>query len=258
MLGFVVFAIAGYSAMASEIGIPSDSKFSKANPCHQAASPSTSPFPDPNRIPPGHDDVTLVTDKVPLTPENVIKAYRMGIFPWIDRGRTASWYVLEKRGVLKFKDLHLSRSLRRTLRQNRFRITFDEAFEKVIRGCAETNRPHEQGTWISPRFINVYTQLHKMGYAHSAEAWMGDELVGGVYGVLIDGVFSGESMFHLVDDASKVALVELVKHLTSRGLEWMDTQTVTAVPEALGAIHVARPYYNLMLEEAHKMPDRKF
>lgn len=149
--------------------------------------------------------------------------------------------------------LHVSRSLRRTLRQEKFRVTRDTAFAAVIGACAAVRRP---GGWIVPEFVAAYTALHRAGHAHSVECWSGDALVGGVYGVSVGGLFAGESMFHEASDASKVALVRLHDHLVSRGYGLFDIQMVTEVTGSLGACEIPRREYLRRLKEVVDRPVR--
>ena len=211
-----------------------------------AAKPADAVFPDPRTA----DAEGLVTEKLPLTPANIRTAYRAGIFPWTDLGETAGWYSPEQRGVLDFAELHVSKSLARFRRKSGLRVTFDSAFEQVIRACSLAERGEE--TWISEKFIQAYTRLHAEGHAHSVEVWSGDKLVGGLYGVFLDGVFNGESMFHAAPNAGKIALLELAERLTSKGLAWMDLQMVTDIMASFGAKYIPRDDYLKRLEEAHK------
>ncbi len=174
-----------------------------------------------------------------LSVERLLLAYRSGIFPWSVRPIT--WWSPDPRGILEFEQLHVSRSLNRTLRRAPFAITRDQAFGDVIRGCAAA--PREDRTWISPEFIAAYTRLHHAGHAHSVECWLHGELVGGVYGVAVGGLFAGESMFHRVSDASKVALVHLLRHLREAGFTLFDLQMVTPATARLGASEISRADY---------------
>lgn len=198
--------------------------------------PRAALFPDPRTA----DEDDLVTTHVPLTPETMLEAYRVGLFPWWDEGEKAGWYSPKKRGVLDLDELHVSKSLAKLYRQKKYQITIDRAFEAVLRACATVPRPDEEGTWISDRFIATYLELHRRGFAHSVEVWDGDRLVGGLYGVAAHGIFSGESMFHYVSNASKLALVALVDHLRSRGYRWIDTQMVTNILKEMGAKEMDR------------------
>ena len=159
-----------------------------------------------------------------------------------------SWYSPDPRGIIPLEAFHVPSRLRRVVRHAPFRIEVDGAFEDVIRACAEAERdPNDMGTWISEEIIESYCTLHKLGHAHSIEAWADDRLVGGLYGVALGGAFFGESMFHRATDASKVALVALVDRLRGRGFTLLDTQWVTDHLQQFGAIEIPRPEYLQML-----------
>ena len=192
-------------------------------------------------------DVVSLGD--PLTVENVREAYRKGIFPWYMKGIPLPWHCPEKRAILEFDELHIPRSLQRARNTNEFGFTIDKAFDRVIEECARTPRKHEKGTWITTEFLRVYTELHIEGMAHSAEAWAGNELVGGIYGVDAGGVFCGESMFYKRPNASKLALLHLIDHLRSRGSTWLDVQVMTPHIEALGAKEIERKEFLKKLHE---------
>lgn len=193
-------------------------------------------FPDPRTASP-EGIVAIGGD---LHPESVIAAYRQGIFPWPVEKLPLLWFCPAERGVLEFAALHLPRSLRRARRTVPYTFTIDRDFAGVIRGCAETPRPNQHGTWITPAVIAAYSRLHGMGVAHSVEAWADGQLVGGAYGVDVDGAFAAESMFYRLPNASKLALLHLVGHLRGRGLEWIDVQTLTPHMARLGAELVPR------------------
>jgi leucyl/phenylalanyl-tRNA--protein transferase len=176
-----------------------------------------------------------------LDPEWLIDAYRHGIFPWpVDD--TLAWWSPDPRAVLELDDLKISRRLARTLRSDRFTVSCDRAFAEVIAACAEAPRG-DGGTWITPEMTAAYCRLHDMGVAHSIEAWCGEELVGGVYGLAFGGFFAGESMFYHVTDASKVALVRLVQHLRTRGFVLFDLQLLNDHTERLGGSEIPRGDY---------------
>ncbi len=181
-----------------------------------------------------------------LTNELLLAAYSSGVFPMGDPDGEIYWYSPDPRCVLEFDRFHVSRSLRQTVRQDRFEIRIDTAFERVIDQCAR----RREGTWISPGIRQAYCRLHRAGHAHSVEAWRGDELAGGLYGVAIGGAFFGESMFHLERDASKVALVVLMDRLSRRGFVLVDTQWSTPHLQRFGAIEIARDAYLERLDEA--------
>src|SRR5215213_3438677 len=193
-------------------------------------------FPDPRHATP-EGIVAIGGD---LQPENVMEAYRRGIFPWPIEGLPLVWFSPRERAILEFTDLHIPRSLRREIGRTSLRFSIDANFGAVIRACASTPRAGETGTWITHDIIRSYTELHRRGHVHSVEAWEGDTLVGGLYGVEADGAFAGESMFYLRPNASKLALLFLIEHLGSRGLDWMDIQMLTPHMELLGAKLITR------------------
>jgi leucyl/phenylalanyl-tRNA--protein transferase len=184
-----------------------------------------------------------------LSPEWLLTAYKSGLFPW--SGRPVTWWSPDPRAILPFENLHISRSLARFIKKNPFRISIDTAFERVMRECGERRKG---GTWITEELIVAYTNLHRTGNAHSLECWLGDDLVGGIYGVSIGGYFSAESMFHRVDNASKVALVELVKRLKERGFQLLDIQMVTPITERMGGITISRDEFLKRLKQAIQKP----
>jgi len=184
-----------------------------------------------------------------LSIPRLLLAYRSGLFPWT--ADPVTWWSPEPRGIIELDQLHISRSLARALRKGVFVITVDRAFREVITACAETRRP---GGWISPEFIAAYTALHQAGHAHSVECWQAGQLVGGVYGVTVGGLFAGESMFHRATDASKVALCHLVQRLKQGGFTLFDTQMVTTVTRQLGAVEISRTEYLRRLAEAVARP----
>ncbi|MCK6556246.1 leucyl/phenylalanyl-tRNA--protein transferase [Candidatus Binatia bacterium] len=193
-------------------------------------------FPDPRDASP-EGIVAMGGD---LHPESLVLAYREGIFPWPVDGLPLLWFSPPERGVLEFDGLHVPRSLARARRRSSLRFTIDRAFPAVIRACAGTARPDQGGTWITPAMEAAYGRLHRLGVAHSVEAWAGDELVGGVYGVDVDGAFAAESMFYRRPDASKLALLFLIGHLRGRGLDWLDIQVMTPHLARLGARTITR------------------
>lgn len=211
-------------------------------------------FPDPSTASP--DGIVAIGGD--LHPESLLLAYRQGIFPWPVPGLPMLWFCPEERGILEFADLHISRSLRRERRRMRLRFTIDAAFPDVIRGCAETPRPGQSGTWITREIAVAYTRLHRMGIAHSVEAWDGERLVGGVYGVDVDGAFAAESMFYRQPNASKLALLYLIDHLRSRGLDWLDVQVLTPHLARLGARAVPRDVFLRKLQSTRARGLRLF
>ena len=179
-----------------------------------------------------------------LSPEYLLDAYRHGIFPWPmgDIDEPPLWWSLDPRAIIELDSLHVSRRLRRTCRSGKFTVTSDRAFAEVIRGCASGHGRRGE-TWITPRMIEAYTRMFELGHAHSVEAWEGERLAGGLYGLAIDGLFAAESMFYRVSDASKVALVRLVEHLTGQGYRLLDIQELTSHTRRMGAIEIPRREY---------------
>ena len=162
-----------------------------------------------------------------LTPRRLVAGYRRGIFPWYAAGQPILWHSPDPRFVLADGKLHVPRSLQKTLRQGTFVLVADRAFERVVEACAETPRPGQDGTWITPEMRAAYGALHQLGIAHSVEAWQGPELVGGLYGVSLGSVFFGESMFSHAPDASKAAFVTLARALFAAGCRLIDCQVET-------------------------------
>jgi len=186
-----------------------------------------------------------------LTPEVLVRAYAAGIFPMSESRHDPSifWVDPQVRGILPLNDFHISRSLKKTVRKRPFKVTFDKDFRAVIEACAETPRP-DQGTWINDQIIDAYTELHDLGLAHSVECRKDDTLVGGLYGVSLNGAFCGESMFSHTTDASKVALVHLVARLRLNKMRLLDTQFVTDHLKGFGAIEIPARDYLISLEKA--------
>jgi leucyl/phenylalanyl-tRNA--protein transferase len=186
-----------------------------------------------------------------ITPEVLLRAYACGIFPMAESADdpTLFWVEPEMRGVIPLDGFRVSSRLARTVRSDVFTATVDRAFKAVIAGCAAP-QPGREGTWINKRIRNLYAGLHEMGHAHSVEVWSDDDLVGGLYGVSLGRAFFGESMFHRVRDASKVALVHLVARLIAGGFELLDTQYVTEHLRGFGAIEIPRRRYTALLDRA--------
>ena len=178
-------------------------------------------------------------------------AYRQGIFPWPHTGLPLLWFNPDPRAVLHFEELHVPERLARRRRKLALRFTIDHAFDTVIEACRLSPRPGQEGTWITPKIVAAFKALHQAGDAHSVEAWDEDgQLVAGLYGVTAGGVFSGESMFHMVSDASKLCVLFLVEHLQARGATWLDIQTMTPHFQLLGAKEISRREYLAQLAEA--------
>ena len=193
-------------------------------------------FPDPRAA----DAEGLVAVGGDLSVPRLLRAYEQGIFPWFNEDNPELWWSPDPRAVLLPENLHVSRSMARCLRRGQFEITWDHAFAEVMRCCA-TGR--EDGTWIVPSMIAAYTELHRAGHAHSLEVWDGRRLVGGIYGVHRGGLFAGESMFHRATNASKVALIELVRRLARVGIELIDVQLMTDHLASMGAVEWRREEY---------------
>lgn len=185
-----------------------------------------------------------------LSPERLLLAYSSGIFPWFGPGDPLLWWSPEPRALLEFPHLHISRSLAKALRQQRYEISFDQAFSEVMLACAEVRLHTGEGTWIGPEMQAAYGELHRRGYAHSVECWQGGELVGGLYGLAIGRGFFGESMFHRRTDASKVAFVQLARLLAAGGFAFLDCQLPTPHLTSLGAREIPRAEFLLRLSAA--------
>jgi leucyl/phenylalanyl-tRNA--protein transferase len=196
-----------------------------------------------------------------LSAERLLQAYRNGIFPWFSEGQPILWWSTDPRMVLFTEDFRISLSLKKTLKKihhstlsnGRWQVRFDHAFEEVMRACAAP-RKGEAGTWISEEIISGYGELHRLGYAHSSELWLDNELVGGAYGVSIGNMFYGESMFTRVTDASKIALAYLVHFLKSHGVSMIDCQQQTEHLASLGARPIARTEFISRLRQAIDAP----
>lgn len=187
-----------------------------------------------------------------LDVRQLLSAYARGIFP-MDHGGKVYWYDPDPRAIIPLDAFHVPRSLQRTLRKGLFEVRRDTAFTEVMAACARP-APGREHTWISEAFITAYSELHRLGYAHSVETWQDGRLVGGLYGVAIRGLFAGESMFSRERDASKVALVNLVQHLRWRGFTLLDTQFMTEHLRQFGAIEIPRREYQRRLATALRAP----
>ena len=204
-------------------------------------------FPDP-RFARG-DIVAFGED---LRVETLRDAYRHGIFPWPHDEMPMPWFSPRRRTIIVFDELHVGRTLRKAQKRADFTFTIDRAFADVIRECASTPRPDQEGTWIGPSIVQAYTRFHEAGDAHSVEVWRGDQLVGGLYGIDAGGLFTGESMFYRETDASKLALLFLIDHLRERGATWLDCQVMTPHMEAIGARQITRARFLDMLAAAQE------
>ncbi len=189
---------------------------------------------------------------VVIDPDLLIEGYRLGVFPMATEDDSIEWFSPDPRAILPLETFHVPHALRRVLRRKIFQTTLDRAFPEVIQACA-----NREDTWINREIIESYIRLHELGHAHSVEAWKEGKLAGGLYGVAVGGAFFGESMFHYVTDASKVALVALVEHLRARRFVLLDTQWLTPHLQQFGAIEIPRNHYLRLLRRAVDLP-RKF
>jgi leucyl/phenylalanyl-tRNA--protein transferase len=193
-----------------------------------------------------------------LQPERLLEGYRHGIFPWYSGDQPILWWSPDPRTVLLPDKLHISRSLKRSLRPGLVSVTLDRCFRDVMHHCAGPRPQYpDGGTWITPEMLEAYTRLHELGYAHSVETWKDGQLVGGLYGVALGGVFFAESMFTRVSDASKVALVSLVRQLQAWGFRLMDCQQSSPHVMALGAEAIPRREFLDHLTAALILPERR-
>jgi leucyl/phenylalanyl-tRNA--protein transferase len=210
-------------------------------------------FPPPDRA----ERSGLLAVGGDLRPERLLLAYSMGIFPWYDEDMPILWHSPDPRAVLLPGDLHVPRSLAKTMRKQPFELRLDSAFAEVIAACARAYRPGQGGTWITEDMQNAYIRLHEMGFAHSAEAWRDGELVGGLYGVSLGTIYYGESMFAAAPDASKAAFVALVRQLTRWGFSLIDCQQKTEHLTRFGAVMWRRKKFQEALAAGLEQPTRK-
>jgi leucyl/phenylalanyl-tRNA--protein transferase len=192
-----------------------------------------------------------------LSSYRLLEAYRLGIFPWYSDDQPILWWSPDPRFLLQLEDFHISRSLRKTLRQGIFRVTIDRAFDEVIAACAAVPRTGQNGTWITSEMQEAYINLHGLGYAHSVETWFEEKLAGGIYGVSLGKAFFGESMFHRKTNASKVALATLVEKLKSWNFHFLDAQMTTEHMMSLGAREVSRRIFLKQLHLALEHPNKR-
>jgi leucyl/phenylalanyl-tRNA---protein transferase len=184
-----------------------------------------------------------------LSPRRLLEAYRQGIFPWFSEEEPILWWSPDPRFVLLPENLNVSRSMRQFIKKDIVRITYDRAFPAVIAACQKP-RPQRESTWITAEMQAAYIQLHESGFAHSVEVWQADVLVGGLYGVSLGRCFFGESMFSSISNASKAALIDLVRRLGTLGFSLVDCQVYTAHLESLGARHIPRSEFMVLLNKA--------
>ncbi len=209
-------------------------------------------FPDPSEAEQGG----LLAVGGDLRPERLLAAYAAGIFPWYNEPPPL-WFSPDPRLVLQLDSLHISRSLRKTLKQRSLEVRVDTAFTAVIEQCSKVPRPGQDGTWIDAEMLEAYSRLHELGFAHSIEAWQGTELVGGLYGISLGAAFFGESMFSTKSDASKVALVHLVVLLKAWDFDFIDCQVHTPHLERMGAEEWPREQFLQALRRSLEAPTRQ-
>ncbi len=208
-------------------------------------------FPDPRKAPP-QGLVALGGD---LNLPRLLHAYRIGIFPWYSKGEPIAWWSPDPRFVLFPSELRVHKSMRPYFNQRKFSVSYDNAFDEVIRACAHTRRAGQEGTWITPQMQRAYGALHRAGYAHSVEVWQNEQLVGGLYGVALGRIFFGESMFSHVSNASKFGFISLVKALQQKGFVLIDCQQETPHLASLGARAIPRDQFIDILARHAQPPD---
>jgi leucyl/phenylalanyl-tRNA--protein transferase len=191
-----------------------------------------------------------------LSPARLLSAYRQGIFPWFNQGDPILWWSPNPRTVVFPSEFHIAKSLRKLLHSNRYRVSFDHCFTDVMHACAEP-RNYTKDTWISSDIISGYSQLHHMGIAHSVEVWQDSNLIGGLYGIALGGVFFGESMFSRKDNASKVGFAHLIAHLKQRDFSVIDCQVASEHLFSLGAREISRSQFQQLLIEFTAAPQNE-
>jgi leucyl/phenylalanyl-tRNA--protein transferase len=217
------------------------------------ALPDDHVFPDPRLA----DPSGLIAVGGDLHPERLLRAYALGIFPWYSEGQPILWHSPDPRFVLHLEDLHVPRTLRQRARHRPYTLKMDTDFDEVIEACATAPREGQDGTWITAEMEEAYIALHELGFAHSIEAWQDGELVGGLYGVALGGVFFGESMFARAPDASKLAFVALAQQLRRWGFALLDSQVHTHHVARFGAADIDRADYLRELREGLRRPTRR-
>lgn len=201
-------------------------------------------FPDPEEASDG-----LLAVGGDLAPDRLLLAYEMGIFPWYSPPDPILWWSPDPRCVIFTDQVKVSKSMRNVLNQKKYRVTYDNAFEDVMRGCQTVER-EDKGTWITEAFIDSYCILHQLGVAHSVEVWNDNQLVGGLYGVSLGRMFCGESMFARENNASKVALISICRELHARGFEIIDCQIYNDHLGSMGAVEIPRPQFMRILQNS--------
>jgi len=199
-------------------------------------------FPDPSLA----EEDGLLALEGDLSPERLILAYSNGIFPWFSEDEPILWWSPDPRFVIYPKEIRISHSMKKTLKKNTYRVSFDTCFKDVISNCSNLRK--DEGTWITNEMIEAYCKLHKLGFAHSVETWYGDKLVGGLYGISMGKCFFGESMFSTMDNASKVAFINLSRVLEEKNFVVIDCQVHTAHLESLGAVNISREDFLDLIE----------
>ena len=215
-------------------------------------------FPNPRLTKPSTEGLIAIGGDLEV--DTLKEAYQLGIYPWpLDARHPLLWFCPDERGIVDFSNIHIPQQLKKVERKSGFHFTFNKAFKEVIDACAEQKRPNQEGTWILPEMIAAYIRFHEAGYAHSIECWNKEnQLVGGLYGVFVDGLFSGESMFYREDNASKMCFLKMAKALESFGCAWMDIQMITPVTEQLGGKYISRSAFLDRLDALHaKGPSHK-
>ncbi len=204
------------------------------------------PFPDVK----GATPEGLVAVGGNLSPERLLSAYRKGIFPWYSENQPILWWSLDPRGIIPLDGFHVGATLNKVLKRKIFEIKLNTAFENVMKACAVRRNGSSEPGWITEEMISAYTELHRLGYAHSVESWRKGKLVGGVYGIAVGGLFAAESMFYRESNASKSALAALIERMKERGFTLFDCQMVTEVTKKMGAIEISREEYLKRLNKA--------
>lgn len=233
-----------FTSQDRDVTQPTDGYLTLLDPEHVAFPPTSQALADP---------CGLLAIGGDLTPDWLLAAYRRGIFPWYSDDQPILWWSPSPRCVVFPQQFRIGRTLRKTLRRGDFTVTFDRAFEAVVEAC-RASRVGAEGTWITDEMRDAYVTMHRLGYAHSVEVWREDILVGGLYGIALGRVFFGESMFHRVTDASKVAFVHLVRQLELWGCPLIDCQVGNPHLTSLGAVEVSREDFERRLKEGIDMP----